>query len=578
METIDKRWYTGYSWYITVFTLIIAVLSLLGIFSDQFTQIAKDWGLGATTLVIAICTLIFRFSYFEIAKNKKSIELNILTFLYAVFYAIMVINLIHLTGWLHSWYLILFAQIIAFAGFFGIFTVFGTALIVTIYLILAIPEASTNQELKNPLVIGLFGGAYLLCLASYFFWKIFYIDVENQQINKLSGMLKSNRQQSEILIQSIADGVIVTDTTGTITLMNPAAFELTKWPVDEALGIDVRLVVKLAQEDGKPLEEGQDLYASVFNQKKSVEETMSLVDREKKQKIVSIVISPIILPKSQELVGSVAVLRDVSVAKQVEKQRADFISTASHEMRTPVAAIEGYLALALNDRVSKIDLKARGYLEKAHESTQHLGKLFQDLLTSAKAEDGRLSSNPIVVNMNDFMDKIAEDLRFITQKKHLRMEYIVSNHETAGMIDASNKREVRPLYYAHIDPDRFREVVTNVFDNAVKYTEEGAITLSITGNDDVVQVSVADTGPGIPSEDLPHLFQKFYRVDNSATRSIGGTGLGLFICKKIVELYGGRIWAESTIGKGTTFYINIPRISASRAAQLQLNEKPIPQA
>ena len=121
------------------------------------------------------------------------------------------------------------------------------------------------------------------------------------------------------------------------------------------------------------------------------------------------------------------------------------------------------------------------------------------------------------------MDKIAEDLRFITQKKHLRMEYIVSNHETAGMIDASNKREVRPLYYAHIDPDRFREVVTNVFDNAVKYTEEGAITLSITGNDDVVQVSVADTGPGIPSEDLPHLFQKFYRVDNSATRSIGGT-------------------------------------------------------
>jgi len=578
METIDKRWYTGYSWYITVFTLIIAVLSLLGIFSDQFTQIAKDWGLGATTLVIAICTLIFRFSYFEIAKNKKSIELNILTFLYAVFYAIMVINLIHLTGWLHSWYLILFAQIIAFAGFFGIFTVFGTALIVTIYLILAIPEASTNQELKNPLVIGLFGGAYLLCLASYFFWKIFYIDVENQQINKLSGMLKSNRQQSEILIQSIADGVIVTDTTGTITLMNPAAFELTKWPVDEALGIDVRLVVKLAQEDGKPLEEGQDLYASVFNQKKSVEETMSLVDREKKQKIVSIVISPIILPKSQELVGSVAVLRDVSVAKQVEKQRADFISTASHEMRTPVAAIEGYLALALNDRVSKIDLKARGYLEKAHESTQHLGKLFQDLLTSAKAEDGRLSSNPIVVNMNDFMDKIAEDLRFITQKKHLRMEYIVSNHETAGMIDASNKREVRPLYYAHIDPDRFREVVTNVFDNAVKYTEEGAITLSITGNDDVVQVSVADTGPGIPSEDLPHLFQKFYRVDNSSTRTTGGTGLGLFICKKIVELYGGRIWAESTIGKGTTFYINIPRISASRAAQLQLNEKPIPQA
>lgn len=103
----------------------------------------------------------------------------------------------------------------------------------------------------------------------------------------------------------------------------------------------------------------------------------------------------------------------------------------------------------------------------------------------------------------------------------------------------------------------------------VKYTPEGKISIGITGNDQVVQCYVRDTGPGIPAEDLPHLFQKFYRVDNSATRTIGGTGLGLFICRKIIELYDGRIWAESELGKGSSFYINLPRLSTEKAAELQ---------
>ncbi len=128
---------------------------------------------------------------------------------------------------------------------------------------------------------------------------------------------------------------------------------------------------------------------------------------------------------------------------------------------------------------------------------------------------------------------------------------------------------VRPLYYVNVDPDRLREVITNLFDNAVKYTPEGRVTIGLTGNDGVAQCYVRDTGPGIPPDDLPHLFQKFYRVDNSATRTIGGTGLGLFICKKIIELYRGRIWVESEVGKGSTFYINLPRIDTAKAAELQ---------
>ena len=131
---------------------------------------------------------------------------------------------------------------------------------------------------------------------------------------------------------------------------------------------------------------------------------------------------------------------------------------------------------------------------------------------------------------------------------------------------------IKPFYYIHADPERLREVITNIFDNAVKYTESGSVTLGLTGNTEVVQISVRDTGAGIPTEDIPHLFQKFYRVDSSSTRTIGGTGLGLFICRKIVELYDGRIWVESELGKGSTFYVNLPRLSIEKAKQLQATE------
>jgi signal transduction histidine kinase len=153
---------------------------------------------------------------------------------------------------------------------------------------------------------------------------------------------------------------------------------------------------------------------------------------------------------------------------------------------------------------------------------------------------------------------------------------------TNETIDATGGEQgmkvVKPLYYVYADPERLREVITNLFDNAIKYTDQGKVSVGLTGDTGVVQLYIHDTGPGIPPDDIPHLFQKFYRVDNSATRVIGGTGLGLFICRKIVELYGGRIWVESELGKGSTFYINLPRLSSQRARALQTGETAQPAA
>lgn len=395
--------------------------------------------------------------------------------------------------------------------------------------------------------------------------------------SKLSSSLRDEKAKSDIILGAIQDGVILIDDQQTIRHFNQGASIVTGWSREEAEGLDWHSVLKFVGPKGEAITPEQTPLAKAFSSGEPVRDNNVSITTKSDTKIATnFSVSPL-MGSDKQTTGLVAIFRDVSEERAEENQRAEFISTASHEMRTPVAAIEGYLSLALNEKVATIDNRARDYLEKAHSSTKHLGQLFQDLLTSAKAEDGRLTNHPKVVEMGSFLELLAQDLRFSAEKKGLFMEFLFGNSAvkdasgSAGEARDMNK-VIRPLYYVQVDPDRIREVITNIFDNACKYTEEGKVTLGLTGNDGVVQVYVRDTGQGIPAEDIPHLFQKFYRVDNSATRTIGGTGLGLFICRKIVELYQGRLWVESDLGKGSTFYINVPRLTSQKAEQLMAAE------
>ncbi len=378
--------------------------------------------------------------------------------------------------------------------------------------------------------------------------------------------LHDEKAKSEIILRAIVDGVLLLDDQKTIQSFNPAAGIITGWEPKEAMGLHYGGVIQLLTEKGEAYQPEQDPFENAYKTKQTVRDPKAnLATRSKTTVSVDITVSPL-LDQNGDMRGAVAVFRDVSEERKEGQRRAEFVSTASHEMRTPVAAIEGYLALALNDKVSTIDSKARDFLEKAHESTRHLGQLFQDLLTSAKAEDGRLTNHPTVVEVSSFLESLTDGLKFAAQKKNLAVEFVLGAPNS--VIDASGGNVVKPLYYVHVDADRIREVITNIFDNAVKYTDSGKITLGLTGDNTVVQIRVSDTGHGIPSEDVPHLFEKFYRVDNSNTRTVGGTGLGLFICRKIVELYNGRIWVDSIVDKGSTFYINLPRLTTDRAQTL----------
>jgi len=371
--------------------------------------------------------------------------------------------------------------------------------------------------------------------------------------------------EADFILDTIEDGVVMIGHDGLIHMCNPAAGKISGWPPSEAVGLDYKGVIKLVDDKGQALPETENPFTQSLATGQTCRDSNATLAGKNAQTVpISVIVSPVRDAAGQPNGSVVGVLRDVAKEKEEEARRSDFISTASHEMRTPLAAIEGYLALALNPKTAQIDANARNLLEKASSSTKHLGELFRDLLTSSKAEDGRLMSYPTVVEIGEILQQVAEAAKFPASSKGLELKYAVSADAGGG-----NGKIVRPLYYAFVDVNRIREVFQNIVDNAIKYTNEGIVTVRLTGDSSVIQVQVQDSGIGIPAEDIGHLFQKFYRVDNSSTRTIGGTGLGLFICKKVVELYNGRVWVESEYGKGSTFFINLPRLNAQQALDIQ---------
>ena len=193
--------------------------------------------------------------------------------------------------------------------------------------------------------------------------------------------------------------------------------------------------------------------------------------------------------------------------------------------------------------------------------------MFQDLLISSRAEDGGLVNHPKVVELGGLIQKQVDNHQKSASDEGLELRFIIGADSSSF---DSKEKNINPLYYINVDPDRINEVLSNLIENAIKYTDEGFVEVGLTGDSNTAQIYIKDSGIGITRSEISNLFQKFYRVDNSSTRTTGGTGLGLFICRKIVELYHGRIWIESEKGVGSTFYINLPRINEGATVNTEL--------
>ena len=478
-------------------------------------------------------------------------EIGIGIFVYLLTVAVAATTIIT-SGGVVSPFLAMWIIVAIFAGFFGAIILGIMGLLV----ILQIIATSVQQGINIQFIIGYLFFGFLPLIFSLVLW------VRRQKTDDNTSSLKNKlsavESKSDVVINAIDDGVLAISKDGNIELINPSAQQIIGWDQGDALGLNWKSVLKLVTSDGKDVEDLENPIAqSLSKNQPTHNDKLFLLTSSEKRILVSIVSSPV----GTDGEGIIVVFRDITKEKAEEREQAEFISTASHEMRTPVASIEGYLGLALNPATAHIDEKARDFITKAHESAQHLGRLFQDLLDISKVEDGRMKNNPKVINVNEFLKDIFDGLATKANEKQLNYIFM------PDIIDEGKEKSLQPIFYANIDPDHFREVVSNLIENAIKYTPSGEVVVNITGDDKQISVSVKDSGIGIPAEDIPHLFQKFYRVDNSDTREIGGTGLGLYLSRRLAEAMSGNLRVESKYKEGSTFYLEIPRMNSSEAKQ-----------
>jgi len=249
-----------------------------------------------------------------------------------------------------------------------------------------------------------------------------------------------------------------------------------------------------------------------------------------------------IVDEAGRFLGVVKLLRDVTTERMLEQLRADFTSFITHELRTPLTSVSGFLALVLGGYAGEVTEAQRRQLEAAHRQAKRLEGLVDNLLDLSAIEVGRLELQIGHFDLVPLLVEAAEVLRPQAVAKGVELR--------VGAVD-------EPLLVA-ADRERVLQVLTNLLANAVKYTDEGGrVNAAARPTADGVAVEVADTGRGIPAEEIPHIFDKFYRV-RAGARRVHGSGLGLAICRGIVEAHGGRIWAESAPGQGSRFHFTIP--------------------
>lgn len=375
---------------------------------------------------------------------------------------------------------------------------------------------------------------------------------------------------AELALKTIQDGILIVDKDGVIKFINPAAVDMTGCEkAENAVNLDYSLVMKFEKTDGSKVDDNNNEFLTAVKMNQAFDSReFVLISKQNDRK------TPIELrltPSGDGRADRIITFRNIAKELEEEGAQTEFISTASHEMRTPVASIEGYLGLALNPQTATIDARARQYLESAHHASQHLGNLFRDLLDVTKLDDKRARAHNVPLELKGFVKKFADEYLPKFQEKNLSYSFGSDSAKNQRMMSGKMLEQV---VYTFADVDFLGEVLANLIENAIKYTPEGgAVWVNVQGDGDRALINVTDTGIGIAAEDLQHIFQKFYRADNSQTRTVGGTGLGLYLVKARVEAMDGRVWAESAFGEGSTFYVSLPRLTAEEFEKRQIAEQ-----
>lgn len=347
------------------------------------------------------------------------------------------------------------------------------------------------------------------------------------------------KEELEHVIESVYAGLIMVHRNGRVMQINASARAMLGIDQSERITGDYRDVIKN--------EATVELLRKSLEDNQEVAEEVSLPDlnsEEKDAERIYQVQTANVKSEDQSNIGIVAIFNDITEIRSIERMKTAFVSTVSHELRTPLTSIKGFISTLLQDTEGFYDPETvHEFYTIIDQECDRLTRLISDLLNVSRIEAGRaLDLSPVPVTIPDIVEKVVAAQKSYTSK-----------HEFEVDLDPDI-----PTIVA--DQDKFDQILTNLTNNAVKYSPNGGtVTVSGRMHDGMVRMCVKDQGMGIPKEHLDKVFDRFHRIDNRDTRKVGGTGIGLYLVKHLVEAHGGTIWVESEVGKGSSFIFEMPK-------------------
>jgi two-component system phosphate regulon sensor histidine kinase PhoR len=350
-----------------------------------------------------------------------------------------------------------------------------------------------------------------------------------ESLTERIGALERERSETAALVTAMVEGVVACDARGAVVMCNPAARRMLGFRPDEPL----------------------PLLPETFRQRAAQEAVVAALAGTTTQGLEVEFDRRRILLSAQPLQGggAVFVLHDLTAVRRLEAVRRDFVANVSHELKTPLTVVRGYAETLLGDEPAA-DVR-RTFLASILANAARMQRLVDDLLDLSRIESGAWTPRPERVALKPLAEQVWSDV--VRASDAADRAFTLALAPDAGEVEA--------------DPQAVRQVLANILENAARYTPAGgSVTVRSRLRDGAVVIEVADTGPGIPNEHLPRIFERFYRVDTARSRELGGTGLGLAIVKHLVEAHGGRVEAESRVGDGTTIRVSFPAAPAVAAA------------
>ncbi len=353
--------------------------------------------------------------------------------------------------------------------------------------------------------------------------------------------LREEKAKLDIVTESMREGAILLDERSQVLFINPSARAILGIDRDQKdatvildafrkkfSGIDIDRSVRSAQ-PGKPfhlneVEVEAEIYQIFFSR-------LSDADQERF--------------KAHALIW----IEDITEAKMLERRKSEFVSVVAHQLRTPLSGLKWTLHMLIKGDMGPLSEEQKTFLMKSYENNERMIALVNDMLAADRVESGRLKYNLIRINLFDLFENVLFEVFPNAQKRGVKINFV---------------RPKNGQFTVLVDPSKIRAVIQNLLENAIKYTmEKGTVTVELTEEGSDIKIIIRDTGIGIPPSQQSQIFSRFFRASNATVVEPNGTGLGLYMVKKIVEQHGGKVWFESVEGQGSSFFVTLPAVRSS---------------